>query len=150
MKHSRNQEVLRSWERCLGNPAPQIFYCDDFFFFFFFSLSHVFHVRNKELCLLSKKLHPIASMLFLVFPCVFFTKIHHAGIVLSTKYLRAAVHSLHCLLWNELSPFSLWHKNLSRVSSCHLWSPSSAGQVLSPVQWNDGLIVGKWLPNRSH
>lgn len=87
----------------------------------------------KELCLLSKKLHPCFSWFSLV---SFFTKIHHADIVLSSKYLRAAVHSLHCLLWNELSPFSLWHKNLSGVSSCHLWSPSCAGQVLSPAQWN--------------
>lgn len=119
-----------SWEtteRGLGNPAPLWYFTVRISFFFLQSFTCF---PCKEFCLLSKKLLPCFSWSSLV---SFFTKIHHADILLSSKYLRAAGHSLHCFLWNE---FAFWHKSLCRVGSYHIWSPSTAGQVLSPVPWN--------------
>lgn len=99
-----------STERGLGNPALQTFYCDDFFFG---SLSHVSYVRNFAFYL------RYCFHTFLGFPlCLFLQK---KKIVLSSKYLRTAVHSLHCLLWNELSPL------LCGIKVCLGWAPVTSG-----------------------
>lgn len=102
-----------STERCLGNPALQTFYCDDFFFG---SLSHVSYVRNFAFYL------RYCFHAFLGFPlCLFLQKKDSAFF----KILKnsSAFTTLSSLKWAVT--IALWHESLSRVSSCHLWSPSN-------------------------
>lgn len=77
----------------------------------FYSLSHVFHVRNVAFHL-QNCFHALLGFSL----CLFFTKNHHADILIPSKHSRAVVHSLDTVI------FETRHHSPFGIKFCSQWA----------------------------
>lgn len=82
----------------------------------FYSLSHVFHVRNVAFHL-RNCFHALLGFSL----CLFFSKNHHAGILLPSKHSRAVMHSLDTVIFETRchhSPFAIKFCSWWTLTTC--------------------------------